>query len=81
MTAGRLFALTSLAMIAFAANSVLGRHGLLGGDIGAGSFALIRLVSGAVVLALVAGIAKTSKAGTWAGGLSLFIYALSLIHI
>lgn len=71
----RIIALTSLAMIAFAANSVLGRLGLISADIGAGSFALIRLVSGAVVLALIAGPATTLKAGSWVGGATLFIYA------
>ncbi len=67
--------LTSLALIAFAANSVLGRMGLLSGDIGAGSFALIRLVSGAIVLALLAGPKRSLRAGSWAGGATLFIYA------
>lgn len=71
----QVFALTALTMIAFAANSVLGRMGLLGGDIGAGSFALIRLISGAVVLALIAGPMRTVKSGTWRGGLALLVYA------
>lgn len=75
MDAWKLIGLTVLAMIAFAANSVLGRLGLLGGDIGAGSFALVRLLSGALVLALITGITRAIKAGTWPGGLSLFVYA------
>ena len=62
-------------MVAFAANSVLGRMGLLGGDIGAGSFALVRLVSGALVLGLIAGLSTARTAGSWRGGLALFIYA------
>ncbi|WP_417243603.1 DMT family transporter [Celeribacter sp.] len=45
-----LFLLTALAMVAFAANSILNRVGLSGGDIGPAGFALIRLASGAVVL-------------------------------
>ena len=49
----RLFLITSLAMIAFAANSVLGRIGLVETEIGAGSFALIRLISGAVTLTAI----------------------------
>jgi drug/metabolite transporter (DMT)-like permease len=73
--AGKLIGLTSLAMVAFAANSVLGRMGLLGGDIGAGSFALVRLVSGALVLGLIAGLSTARTAGSWRGGLALFIYA------
>ena len=67
--------LTSLAMIAFAANSVLGRLGLLGGDIGAGSFALIRLISGAVVLGFLVNPSTALRSGHWRGGLALFIYA------
>lgn len=69
------FALTGLAMTAFAANSVLGRLGLVEGDIGAGSFALIRLLAGALVLALLAGPKNAVTAGSWAGGAALFIYA------
>ena len=62
-------------MIAFAANSVLGRLGLLSGEIGAGSFALIRLISGAAMLALIAGRRASFSSGTWRGGLTLLIYA------
>ena len=68
-------ALTTLVMIAFAANSVLGRLGLLGGEIGAGSFALVRLVSGAIVLALITSPRQAMNAGTWRGGLALLVYA------
>ncbi|WP_417259826.1 DMT family transporter [Celeribacter sp.] len=45
-----LFLLTLLTMVAFAANSILNRVGLSGGDIGPAGFALIRLASGALVL-------------------------------
>ncbi|MEN8888443.1 MAG: DMT family transporter [Celeribacter marinus] len=45
-----LFLLTALAMVAFAANSILNRVGLSGGDIGPAGFAMIRLASGAIVL-------------------------------
>ncbi len=62
-------------MIAFAANSVLGRLGLVETDIGAGSFALIRLASGAAVLVLLVLIQSKRPAGTWAGGLALLTYA------
>lgn len=62
-------------MVAFAANSVLGRLGLVDGGIGAGTFALVRLVSGAITLALIAGPIHALKAGSWAGGATLFIYA------
>ena len=46
-----LFFLTTLTMIAFAANSVLNRLALVGGSIDAASFGAIRLVAGAVMLA------------------------------
>ncbi|WP_432449579.1 DMT family transporter [Aliiroseovarius marinus] len=46
----RLIALTTLTMIAFAANSLLNRAGLAGDHIGPAGFALIRVVAGAVTL-------------------------------
>ena len=49
----RLFLLTSLTMIAFAANSVLNRLSLAEGEIGPSGFAVIRVVSGALVLWLL----------------------------
>jgi drug/metabolite transporter (DMT)-like permease len=74
-TALRLFLITTLVMIAFAANSVLGRLGLIGTDIGAGSFALIRLISGAAVLLLICTLQSKRVTGTWAGGIALLAYA------
>lgn len=71
----RLFVITALAMIAFAANSVLGRLALVEGEIGAGGFALIRLVSGALVLALIVIARSQRPSGSWRGGFALFIYA------
>ena len=62
-------------MVAFAANSVLGRMGLVGTDIGAGSFALIRLASGAAFLAVICALQGKSILGSWAGGVALLIYA------
>lgn len=50
----RLFALTALVMVAFAANSLLNRAALADGHIDAMSFALIRVVAGAAVLAILA---------------------------
>lgn len=72
----RLFVLTALAMVAFAANSVLGRLGLVETEIGAGSFALIRLLSGAAMLVLLCQLQSKSLAGTWRGGFSLTLYAV-----
>lgn len=71
----RLFLLTALVMIAFAANSVLGRLGLIGTEIGAGSFALVRLLSGAAILALICSVQGKRLAGSWAGGAALLVYA------
>ena len=49
----RLLLLTALTMIAFAANSVLNRTALEGGDIDALSFAALRVTAGVVVLMLL----------------------------
>ena len=49
----KLFALTLLAMLAFAANSVLNRLALAGELIDPASFAVIRLFSGAIILGLI----------------------------
>ena len=47
--------LTTAAMVAFAANSVLCRAALRGGEIDAISFSAIRLLSGALALAAIQG--------------------------
>ncbi len=57
----RLFLLTTLVMIAFAANSVLNRMALLGDGTGPAAFALIRLVSGA---AFLLGLAHARRGGS-----------------
>ena len=49
----RIFLLTALVMVAFASNSVLNRAALTGAEIGPMDFALIRVGSGAVALALL----------------------------
>lgn len=49
----RLFLLTALTMVAFAANSVLNRAAVDSGLIDASGFALIRVVAGAVVLGMI----------------------------
>lgn len=72
----RVFLLTAFAMIAFAANSVLGRLGLVDTEIDAGSFALIRLASGALVLAVICLLQSKRIAGSLSGGLALLIYAV-----
>ncbi|MBD3678015.1 MAG: DMT family transporter [Rhodobacteraceae bacterium] len=52
----RLFLLTALTMIAFAANSVLNRMALAEAGMGPASFALVRLAAGAVMLVVLARI-------------------------
>ncbi|WP_298495992.1 DMT family transporter [uncultured Maritimibacter sp.] len=52
----RLFLLTALTMVAFAANSLLNRAALAEGVIDPGSFAAIRVVSGAAVLVALLGL-------------------------
>lgn len=49
----QLFVLTTFTMIAFAANSVLTRWAVDGGHIDPGSFAIIRVAAGAVVLGVI----------------------------
>ncbi len=71
----RLFLITTLVMIAFAANSVLGRLGLIGTEIGAGSFAFIRLISGATILLIICNLRRVRVTGSWAGGAALLAYA------
>ena len=73
----RLVALTVLAMIAFAGNSLLCRIALRDTGIDAASFTTIRLVSGAVVLWLVvrAKHSGSTGSGNWLSALALFAYA------
>src|SRR5512140_1510779 len=69
--------LVTLAMIAFAANSLLCRSALKNTTIDAGSFTSIRIISGAVVLWLIVlarGNASTLT-GSWRSASALFVYA------
>ena len=70
-----------LALVAFASNSLLCRRALGTGAIDPGAFTLIRLLSGALALALLApGQKAESRAGErapWAGAAALFLYAAS----
>lgn len=76
--------LTLLALIAFAANSVLCRLALGKEVIDASSFTIVRLLSGIVVLlVLTASIRKktlNSTKGSWTSAFMLFIYALSFSY-
>jgi drug/metabolite transporter (DMT)-like permease len=77
MTYARILALTSLAMIAFAGNSLLCRAALNHTSIDAASFTTIRLMSGAVMLWLVARLRRGTYtgAGNWLSAFVLFAYA------
>ena len=72
-----IIALTALAMIAFAGNSLLCRAAFNHTSIDAASFTAIRLVSGAVTLWLVVGIRGGSHTGggNWMSAFALFAYA------
>ncbi len=72
-------ALTVLAMLAFAANSLLCRAALAGGHADAASFTLLRLASGALVLGLLArarGSPAPAAGLAWGSAAALFVYAL-----
>ncbi|MFB2661287.1 DMT family transporter [Shewanella mangrovisoli] len=76
MTVFRLFMLTTLTMLAFACNSILCRLALKDGSIDAGSFTLIRLLSGAIMLWLLSLNKPAPEAkGHWSSALALFVYA------
>jgi drug/metabolite transporter (DMT)-like permease len=78
----RLIFLTSLAMIAFAGNSVLCRTALKHTGIDAASFTTIRLISGALMLWLIVRIrsGKSSGSGNWLSAFALFVYAAFLSY-
>jgi drug/metabolite transporter (DMT)-like permease len=73
----RLSILTTLAMIAFAGNSLLCRAALKHTGIDPASFATIRLVSGAAILWLVVRLERGASAGkgNWLSAGALFAYA------
>lgn len=74
--------LTFVALIAFAANSVLCRMALADNSIDASSFTSIRLISGSVVLLLLVFLRSKFRTGdkqiikgSWTSGAFLFLYA------
>ena len=77
MSYARAIVLTSLAMIAFAGNSILCRLALKNTSIDATTFTTIRLLSGAVMLWLVARLSRGTPAGrgNWLSAVALFVYA------
>jgi len=77
MSYARTIALTSLAMVAFAGNSLLCRVALKHTGIDPASFATIRLISGAMMLWLVVRMRRGTHTGggNWLSAISLFVYA------
>jgi drug/metabolite transporter (DMT)-like permease len=78
MPDARVFVLTSLAMLAFAGNSLLCRLALAHTAIDPASFTTIRLVSGAVMLSLAVRLrsGRWSAGGSWGSALALTVYAV-----
>lgn len=70
---------TVLALVAFAANSVLGRLALGEKTIDAANFTTIRLLSGAIVLLVILQFSgkknNSSTKGSWLAAIMLFLYA------
>ena len=77
MSYARVIALTSLAMIAFAGNSLLCRIALKHTHIDATSFTTIRLISGALMLWLIVYMRhdRHTGRGNWISAFALFVYA------
>lgn len=71
---------TSLALIAFALNSILCRTALRGGEADAAGFTLVRLVSGAIALIVISYFFSREKGfsgrGSWFSAFFLFAYAI-----
>jgi len=74
--------LTSVAMVAFAGNSLLCRFALAQSGLDPASFTTIRLVAGALMLGIIVAIGRRSSApdglrssGSWLSGFALFAYA------
>lgn len=81
----RLFLLTSLTMLAFAANSLLNRMALEDGTTGPAAFAAIRLVSGALCLWVIVLMRNGGVRPVWnAGGaasLALYVLGFSFAYV
>lgn len=69
----------TFALLGFAANSLLCRAALRGGAIDAWSFTFVRLASGALVLGLLARVARRAEgprpSGSWGSAFALVLYA------
>jgi len=78
--------LTVVALIAFAANSVLCRLALGEGLIDAAGFSVVRLLSGVLVLWLIVAVNSKKKRlkviskGSWSASIMLFVYAVTFSY-
>ena len=73
-------ALTALAMLAFAGNSLLCRLALQHAGIDPASFTTVRLISGAVVLWALVRRRGQRPAGDWGSAAALFVYATAFSY-
>ncbi len=85
VSALKLALFTALAMVAFAANSVLNRLALAQSEADALSYTGIRLASGAVMLALILAYRGTAPrwgqlGGSLGGAVALFLYAIAFSY-
>jgi len=79
----RIACLTGVALVAFAANSLLCRLALKTATIDAASFSTLRLLSGAIMLLLLShlsGRRTVETAGSWCSGAALALYACSFSY-
>ncbi|MFQ3229542.1 MAG: drug/metabolite transporter (DMT)-like permease [Reinekea sp.] len=82
----KLTSLTTVALIAFAANSVLGRMALAEADIDPGNFTLLRLISGALSLILISLLVQREplthivRSGKWPTSMALLVYAVAFSY-
>jgi len=80
------FIMAALAMLAFAANSVIARLALSEHGIDPGSFTLLRLIAGAIVLAIIVSLSPRGKlhevriSGSWTSAALLMIYAVTFSY-
>ena len=87
MTGGRLWSLVAITMVAFAANSLLNRAAVEGGQIDALSFAVIRVIAGAVMLAVLVVLTggrprfPPPRRFLAAGCLSLYLLGFSVAYV
>lgn len=78
--------MAALAMLAFAANSVIARLALSEHGIDPGSFTLLRLIAGAIVLAIIVSLSPRGKlhevriSGSWTSAALLMIYAVTFSY-